>query len=213
MTSNSGTTADDAVKMVEMASTAQKANNVVNQVSSAIPKEAKDFMKSAKEKVFDSDKLRSVSVFFGFGDKTPYDFVLAPSKLLNRLKNNTVFFYLNYILLTAVVLALTLFATLMTPKTLIILGILGVVWFSVLKATTSEGFKVLGITFTRKEVSAIMMILTGAVAFYFFESIFFVSICSSFVLALAHAWTRNAEEHLTAENNKQKPLEPDAEFQ
>ncbi len=185
----------------------------MTRVRSSIPQEAKDFMKTAKEKVLDSDKMRSFSAFFGFGEKAPFGFILAPSKLVKRLQDNFVFFYLNYILVTAVVLALTLLATLMSPKTLILLGVLAVVWFAVLKVTTADGFKLFGITFTRKEVSAIMMIITGGVIFYFFESVFLISICSSAFLVLVHAWTRDAEEVMTAENSKEKPLEPDAEFQ
>ena len=100
----------------------------------------------------------------------------------------------------------------MSPQTLVILAVLAVVWYVVLKAT-EDGFKVLGCTITRKETSAIMMIISGVIAFYFFQSVFWVSLGSSSVLAFLHALTRDAVEHQLAETNRQAPLEPDVEFQ
>jgi hypothetical protein len=68
-------------------------------VSNAIPDEAKSYMQSAKEKLFDSDKLRPPSVFFGIGEEGAFSISLNPSVLCPRLKNNLFFYYLNYILL------------------------------------------------------------------------------------------------------------------
>jgi hypothetical protein len=184
---------------------------MVNSVSAAIPQEAKDFMQSAKEKVLDSDKLRSVSHFFGFGDSSPYTLLFMPNTLCPRLKENLIFFYLNYILLTAVIFALTLIAFVMSPSTLIILGCLALSWFVVLKLT-EDGVKFLGLTITRKEASFIMMIISAIVAFNCFQSVFVVSLSSASFLAFLHAATREATEIQNNERNKEKPLEPDAEF-
>jgi hypothetical protein len=198
--------------MFEIAENAKKANDLASTVSASIPQEAKNFMQSAREKVLDNDKLRSFSAFFGIGDESSFSIQLSPTKLCPKLKDNLVFFYLNYILLTAVVFAISLLAFLMSPQTLTILAILAVVWYVVLKAT-EDGFKVLGCTITRKETSAIMMIISGVTAFYFFQSVFWVSLGSSSVLAFVHALTRDAVEHQLAESKKQAPLEPDEEFQ
>ena len=193
-------------------SQSQKASDVMGTVSSSIPQEAKDFMQKTKEKVFDSDKLRSFSVFFGFGDTGPYSLIANPSKLCPRTKDNIVFFYLNYIVLTAFIFALSLLAFLMSPKTMIILALIAVAWFIVLKAT-EDGVKFLGMTITRKEASFVMMIISGIVAFYSFQSVFWVTLGTSSILSLFHALTRDASQHLMAEKNKSKPLEPDVEFQ
>lgn len=198
--------------MVEMASTAQQASDVVSTVSAAIPQNAKDFMQKTKEQVFDSDKLRSFSVFFGFGDTGPYSLIANPTTLLPRTKDNIVFFYLNYIVLIAVVFFFSLLAFLMTPKTMIILAIIAAAWFLVLKAT-EDGIKFLGMTITRKEASFVMMIISGIVAFYSFQSVFWITLGTSSFLSLAHSLTRDASQHQKAEKNKSKPLEPDVEFQ
>lgn len=183
----------------------QKANKVVNQVSSSLPEGAKNFIQNAKERVFDSDKLRSFSVFFGIGEQRSFNIVLRPTNLLPRLKNNVLFFYLNYIILTFLVFLLSLLVFVLNPTTMIILAVLAVAWFVALKATTSDGFQVCGFTVTRKEVSALMIIISGVVAYFTFESVFWASLGSSSFLALLHAWLRDAAEHqmdnmITAEN-------------
>ena len=182
------------------------------QVSSSIPQEAKNILQSAKTNVLDNDKLRSLSVFFGIGEASAYSLILMPTKLCQRLWQNVTFFYLNYILLTAIVFAVSLLAFLMSPKTLIILVCLALAWFAMLRVTKEDGVKVLGLTITRKEGSAIMMIISGIVGFFAFQNVFVVSIGSSVFLALVHALARDASEHQLAESNKEKPLEPEVEF-
>ena len=80
-----------------------QANQTYNNVSASIPQGTKDFMSSAKQIVLDSDNLRSFSVFFGTGEESAYSLSCNPTVLCPRLKNNLFFFYLNYILVAAVV--------------------------------------------------------------------------------------------------------------
>jgi len=182
----------------------------MSKVSEAIPQEAKNYMKSAKEKILDSDKLRSFSVFFGIGEDRAYSIALNPAVLCPRLKHNLLFFYLNYILLAAVVFAITLLATMLNPKTLVILAILAAAWFVVIRSTSeNSSTKVVGITITRKTASLIMMIISGIVAFFMVKDIFFITLGSSAGLAVIHAFFRDASNHKLDETtgNSSAPLQ------
>ncbi len=168
-------------------------------------------MQSAKEKVLDSDQLRSLSVFFGIGESNAYSLVLMPNNLCQRLWKNIIFFYLNYILLAAMVFSLCLLSFLMSPKSIIVLACLAAAWFTILRLTANE-IKVACLTISRKEASVFMTLISIMVGLFAFEGVFVYSIgCSSF-LALIHALARDASTHQLAESNKTKPLEPEVEF-
>lgn len=162
--------------------------------------------------VFDSDKLRSFKIFFGLGDQGPYSLACSPTKLFPRVKNNIVFFYLNYVVVTFVVFVLCLLAFLMSPMSLVILLCLAAVWFVVLKGTGSEGFKVLGVTITRKEASFVLMIISGIVAFFAFQNVFWMTLGSSATLSLGHAVFRDAESHQLVVSDSEG-LQTGTEFQ
>ena len=95
-------------------------------------------MRSAKEKILDSDNLRPFSVFVGIGEPSSFNVTLNPTVLCPRLKHNLFFFYLNYILLATVVFVITLLATMLNPLTLIVVVALAAAWFVVIKATTED---------------------------------------------------------------------------
>ena len=81
-----------------------------------------------------------------------------------------------------------------------------------LNLTKEDGLKMLGLTITRKEGSAIMMIISGIIGFFAFQNVFVVSIGSSAFLALVHALARDASDHQLEEMSKEKPLDPEVEF-
>jgi len=169
----------------------------MSDVSAAIPQETKDYMQAAKEKIFDSDKLRPTVVFFGIGEPTQsFSVVCMPSDVFSRVKHNILFFYLNYIVLTAIVFILTMLTVLISPKSLITLGVLAVAWFVVMRATSSGSAKVLGVKIPRKEASLAMMLISGLVMFFLLQTIFFVGIGSSAFLVIAHAWFRDSSMHV-----------------
>mmetsp|Transcript_10243 Transcript_10243/g.11883 ORF Transcript_10243/g.11883 Transcript_10243/m.11883 type:complete len:214 (+) Transcript_10243:211-852(+) len=210
----SGTTnasGEDLSGMVEMAQTANKANQVVNNITAQIPQETKDFMRTAKEKVLDSDKLRSFTAFFGFGETNSFSFPFSPSVVCGRLKDNILFFYLNYILLTAVVFTLTLVTVLLTPQTLITIVALAIGWLLMIRKTADGPIDVKCLSISRKEGSAFMMVVSGIVLFFLLKSIFWVSLGSASFLALVHAWTRDASTHIS-EDTAAGSLNPGEEF-
>jgi hypothetical protein len=150
-----------------------QANQTLNKVSAAIPQETKDFMQSAKEKILDSDKLRSFSLFFGIGEGSGFSPTINPTILCPRLKKNILFFYLNYILLAAVVVVITLFATMINPKTIIMLAILLVALMFVIQSTAGGGLEIRGgaMAISRKSVTALMMAISAVVLFFMVKSL------------------------------------------
>ena len=175
----------------------------MNKVVESIPQETKDFMRSAKEKILDSDKLRSFSAFFGMGQPKPYSLVCNPAILCGRLKDNILYFYLNYFLMAAVIFAITLFATLITPGTIIMLAVLAVVWFLGMRATSEGPLQLLGgkISLTRKTLSTIMMVISAVVIFFVAKSVFLVTLGSSASVAFIHAFFRDASEVIKSEES------------
>jgi len=166
-------------------------------------------MRSAKEKILDSDNLRPFSVFVGIGEPSSFNVTLNPTVLCPRLKHNLFFFYLNYILLAAVVFVITLLATMLNPLTLIVVVALAAAWFVVIKATT-EDVKFGCFTITRKNASLAMMIISGIVAFFTVKDTFFVTLGTGSALSLIHAIFRDSSKlKLVGEttDDKEEPLE------
>ncbi len=152
-------------------------------------------MKNAKEKILDSDKLRSFSSFFGIGESPGFAFTINPTVLLPRLKKNIIYFYLNYILLAAVIMVITVLATMINPKTLIMIGVLLVVWFFTLRATADDGLQLGPVTVTRKSATTLLMVITAIVLFFMVKSVFVVTLSSASVLALIHAILRDSSKY------------------
>jgi len=178
-------------------------------VSEAIPEEAKSYMRTAKEKILDSDNLRSFSEFTGIGEpNSSFNVTLNPTVLCPRLKHNFFFFYLNYILLAAVIFVITLLATMLNPLTLIVIVALAAAWFVIIKATT-EDLKFGPLTITRKTASFLMMIISGIVAFFTVKDTFFVTLGTGSALSLIHAIFRDSSKLKLGEttDDNQEPLE------
>lgn len=196
---------NDAISQFQSCS--DQANKAMNAVSGAIPDEAKSYMRQAKEKILDSDKLRSFSDFFGFGEQGAFNVVLNPTVLCPRIKDNIVFFYLNYILLAAVIFLITLLATMINPSTIAMFICLAVAWFIVMKAT-AEDKKFGPITITRKNATFLMMIISGIVAFFVVKDIFFITLGSGSAFSLIHAIFRNGtKEKIDALSSSAVPNE------
>jgi hypothetical protein len=83
--------------------------------------------------------LRSISVCFGLGEERPFYVEKNPALLVARVKHNLQFFYLNYLLLTAVLFCLTL---LISPSAIIGIGLLAALWMYVIKASQSGSLKI-----------------------------------------------------------------------
>ena len=71
-------------------------------------------------------------MFFGFGEERPFYVEKNPALLMERIRHNLSFFYLNYMLLTAVLFCLML---LTSPLTIIGLAVLAGAWTWVIRST------------------------------------------------------------------------------
>mmetsp|Transcript_9 Transcript_9/g.15 ORF Transcript_9/g.15 Transcript_9/m.15 type:complete len:237 (+) Transcript_9:91-801(+) len=198
---NNQSNLNDAMEAAKMA---QQAQQTMHQVSDAIPAPAKSVLQSAKEKILDSDQLRTFSQFFGIGQQQstkdgttstnppPFSLAFNPTVLCPRLTNNVKFFYLNYLLLTAVVFAIVLLATMLNPMSLIMLAVLALAWFLVLSATVEPYPLCGGMVVTRKVASIVLMIASALVAYWLVKDIFWVTLGSGAALSFVHAALRDA---------------------
>ena len=89
--------------------------------------------------MFKREHLRSVSVVFGIGEERPFYVEKTPSLLLERLRHNTIFFYLNYMVMTSVLFCLTL---LISPGAIIGIGLLALAWVWLIRASQSGALKI-----------------------------------------------------------------------
>lgn len=89
--------------------------------------------------MFNREHLRSFSVVFGFGEERPFYIEKVPALLVERLRHNFSFFYLNYMALTAVLFCLTL---LISPTAIIGIGLLGFAWIYMIRSVTNGHIKV-----------------------------------------------------------------------
>jgi len=110
-------------------------NEAIQRMSSAIPESTKSYVGG----LFKRDHLRSVSLFFGIGEERPFYVEKVPSLIMERVRHNISFFYLNYILLTAVLFCLTLF---ISPSAIIGLALLAMAWMWVIRSSQDGSLKI-----------------------------------------------------------------------
>lgn len=110
---------------------------MISNMSSRIPQETKDSLTG----LFNREHLRSVSVYFGIGEERPFYLEKVPSLIMERIRHNIAFFYLNYMLLTAVLFILTL---LISPSAIIGIGLLGLAWMYVIRSTQAGSIRLYG---------------------------------------------------------------------
>jgi hypothetical protein len=172
-------------------------NEVISSVSASIPQGTKDYISQAKSKFFNREQLRPVSVFFGIGEEKPFYVEKVPSLVVERLRHNVFFFYLNYILLTAVLFCLTF---IISPGAIIGIAILGFAWLGVIRATAEGSLKLGPITVTQKQATVAMAILSGFVLLRLLSHVFWWTIASSGCLCGSHALFRDASMHKDVED-------------
>jgi len=189
MSTENTTNANDVVQMAQMANTA---NETFNKASAAVPQETKDLLRSAKNQILDNDKLRSFASFFGRGEQSPFSCTIQPGVLCPRIKKNILYFYLNYIFVAAIVMVITILATMLNPKTIIMVAVLLLTWFFVLRSTDDGGLKLGSCTVSKKTATTVLMIITAIVLLIVVKDVFFVTLTSSSVIALIHALLRDS---------------------
>jgi len=180
--------------------TASAASNLLGQAQknwseSEGPKVLKDVASSIPEstrKIFSSDKIRTISVYFGIGDTRPYFAEKNSSLIVARLKHNVSFFYLNYLVQSAIFYGLTI---LFSPGSLLEIGILAIAWLLVMRAT-NDGVLNLGcFKVTRKVVSVGMTAISAVVLLYVLSNVFWWALSTSIFFMLLHAVFRDASKY------------------
>jgi hypothetical protein len=180
---------------------------VLSSVSASIPQGTKDYIKDAKSKFFNRDQLRSISIFFGIGEEKPFYVEKNPALIMSRLRHNISFFYMNYILLTSILFILTL---IISPGAIIGIGLLGVAWMSVIRATSEGSCTVSVLTISQKQASIAMTIVSGFVLVNILSHIFWWTLGSSGCIVGVHAFLRDASMHKDEEDRVQ--MTGDVEF-
>jgi len=183
---------------------------MLSSVSASIPQGTKDYITSAKSKIINRDHLRPISVFFGIGEEKPFYLEKTPSLVVSRVNHNISFFYMNYILMTAVLFVLTL---IISPGAIIGIGLLGIAWASVLKATNDGSVTFYGITITQKQASIVMGVVSGFVLIHVLSHVFWWTLGSSGCIVGVHAFMRDASMHKDMEDIVEMTGDVDVELQ
>ncbi|KAL3785151.1 hypothetical protein ACHAW5_000183 [Stephanodiscus triporus] len=168
------------------------ASSALAAAQSNLPQGAQDAVIIAKSRIFNRQNLRSPTVFFGFGEETPFYLERVPSLLTSRVHHNLSFFYLNYALTTGVLFALTL---LISPTAIVGIGLLGFAWLALIRSTSEGSVKVKGITVTQKQATVAMSVLSVVVLIWLLQHIFWMTIGTSGFLCGVHCLLRDASMH------------------
>jgi len=172
-------------------------NEMFSNVSASIPQGTKDYISTAKSKFLNRDNLRSVTVFFGAGEETPFFLEKNPTLMVERLRHNLAFFYLNYMLLTGVLFCLTL---LISPKAIIGMALLAVAWTFVIRATQDGSCQVYGIVVSQKQATIGMSAASIFALCFLLSNVFWWTIGSGGLLVGTHCLLRDASMHKDEED-------------
>jgi hypothetical protein len=167
---------------------ASGANEAVGRVSAKIPESTKNYVGT----LFSREQLRSVTVYFGIGEERPFYVEKTPSLLVERLRHNFTFFYLNYMLLTAVFFCLTLF---ISPTAIIGMAILAAGWMWVIKMSSSGSLNLAGIKIPQKTATILMTVISVFSLIYLLSNVFWYTLFWSGLFACIHAFLRDASLH------------------
>lgn len=173
------------------------AKDVIATASSNLPQGTQDTISLAKEKVFNRKNLRSPTVFFGIGEEQPFYVEKVPSLIAERARHNLSFFYLNYVGVTTILFFLTL---LISPSSIIGIGLLGGAWLAVIRATNEGSVQIKGITVTQKQASIAMGGLSVLVLIWLLSHIFWMTLFTSGFLCGVHLLLRDASMHKDEED-------------
>lgn len=167
-------------------------NEMVSRVSASIPQGTKDWASTSAKSLFNRDHLRSMTIFFGLGEERPFYMEKSPSLLMARLRHNTTFFYLNYMLVFAVLFILTMITSF---TTMIGLVLLGGAWMYVIRASADGTLKIGKLSLNQKHATITMAGISAVVLFYLLSHIFWWTTGSGGLLVATHAFLRDASMH------------------
>eukprot|EP00527_Entomoneis_sp_CCMP2396_P009625 CAMPEP_0198136670 /NCGR_PEP_ID=MMETSP1443-20131203/298_1 /TAXON_ID=186043 /ORGANISM="Entomoneis sp., Strain CCMP2396" /LENGTH=225 /DNA_ID=CAMNT_0043797927 /DNA_START=140 /DNA_END=817 /DNA_ORIENTATION=- len=168
-------------------------NEMVGKVSAAIPESTKNYVSN----VFKREHIRAFSVFFGIGEERAFYLEKVPSLLVERLRHNVTFFYLNYLLLTGVLFCLTL---VINPSAVVGMAILAAAWMWVIRASQSGALKIGGVSIPQQTATIGMGVVSIFVLLYLLSSIFWWTLFTSGFFVAVHAFMRDASMHKDLED-------------
>jgi hypothetical protein len=164
----------------------------MNRMAASVPQGTKDYFSTTTGQLFNRDRLRGVTLCFGIGEERPFYVEKVPSLLMARLKHNFSFFYLNYMIVTALLFCMTL---LVSPSAIIGIGLLGALWVYVIRQTQNGSLVIFGKNISQSQATIALMAVTAMVLFYLLSGIFWWAVFSSGFLVLMHAGLRDASMH------------------
>jgi len=167
-------------------------NEVLGKVSASIPQGTKDYIGNASQSIFNREHLRTLAVFFGMGEERPFYLEKSPSLLVARLKHNMKFFFLNYMLVFAILFVLTMITSF---TTMIGLVCLGGAWLYVIRASDEGSLKVGSLVISQKSATVAMSVVSAFVLFWLLSHIFWWTTGSGGFLCGAHSLLRDASMH------------------
>lgn len=168
------------------------ANDAVSKFSASIPDSTKNYISETTGQLFSRERLRTVSVCFGIGEERAFYVEKNPSLLIARIKHNIQFFYLNYLLLSAVFFVLTLFVT---PSAIIGIALLGAAWAYIIRATQSGSLKIGAFAVSQSQATIVMGVISAFVMIWILSGVFWWALFSSGFLTITHATFRDASMH------------------
>lgn len=167
-------------------------NEMIGRVSASIPQGTKDSLMNASNNLFNRQHLRSITVFFGMGEERPFYVEKSPVLLTARLRHNVKFFYLNYMIVFAILFILTMITSF---STMIGLVCLGGAWLYVIKASDGGTLKLGAIQISQKIATLGMSGVSVLVLFWLLSNIFWWTIGSGGFLCTVHGVLRDASMH------------------
>ncbi|KAL7579526.1 hypothetical protein ACA910_007901 [Epithemia clementina (nom. ined.)] len=169
------------------------ASEAMGRMSASIPDSTKKYV----DRLFKREHLRSVAVFFGIGEERSFYVEKTPSLLVERLRHNATFFYLNYLLLTAILFFLSVITSL---KALIGMAILGLAWMWLIRATQTGSLKIGTIIVPQQTATIVMGVISIFVLFCLLSSIFWWALFTSGFFVAVHGFLRDASMHKDMED-------------
>lgn len=173
------------------------ANEAMSKFSASIPDSTKDYISQTTGQLFSRQRLRPISVCFGIGEERAFYIEKTPSLLVARIKHNAQFFYLNYLLMLAVLFGLTLFVT---PSAIIGIALLAGGWVYVIRASESGSLNIGSFSVSQTQASIAMGVISAFSLIWILSGVFWWALGSSGFLTVLHAALRDASMHQDGED-------------
>jgi len=185
-----------ATKIAEAAKDKWNSSGAADYVKAAtdsLPEGTRDAIGNVQKNAFRRENLRSPTVYLGLGEERPFYLERSPDLLMDRMRHNLTYFYLNYGVLTVLLFFMSIITN---PSTIIYMAILAGLWIYVVKMSSS-GSIVLGgtVTVTQKQISMVMTIFTLFALFWVLSGIFWWTLTLSGLCVIGHTIMRDASMH------------------